>query len=85
MQKYQQYERSSQYLLSKIGQYYRMFASENELDGPQDPKIERTIINFIKEFKEVKEDTKIQLNGMKEKELQENNRLSADQENTNIR
>lgn len=55
------------------------------MDGPQDPKIERTIINFIKEFKEVKEDTKIQLNGMKEKELQENNRLSADQENTNIR
>lgn len=42
----------------------------------------KTIINFIKEFKELKEDRKKQLNELKEKELKESKCLSDAQENT---
>lgn len=52
-----------------------MLANENYLDELQDTECKRTIINFIKEFKDFKEDTKRQLSGIKENKLKENERL----------
>lgn len=34
-----------------------MFSNENYLDEPEDTEYNRTIINLIKKFKEVKKDT----------------------------
>lgn len=44
----------------------------------------RTIINFFKEFKELKKDMKKYLNELKENEFKENKCLSDAPENTNI-
>lgn len=60
-----------------------MFANENYLDGSQHAEFKRAIINFTKEFDEFKQDSKNQLNGIKEKVLEENKHLSGAQENTN--
>lgn len=45
----------------------QMFANETLLDELQDTELKRRFINFIKEFKEIKKDTKKQLNKIKEK------------------
>lgn len=49
-----------------------MFASENDLDEPQDKEFKSTITNSIRGVKEFDEDTKKQLKEIKEKELMEN-------------
>lgn len=51
-----------------------MLANDNYLDGHQDIEFNGTIIIFIKEFKE---DTKEQLNDIKQKEFTDNKRVSA--------
>lgn len=42
-------------------------AGENYLDESHDIEVKRTIMNVIKKFKEFKEDTKKQLNEIKER------------------
>lgn len=49
-----------------------MFASENDLDEPQDKEFKSTITNSIRGVKEFDEDTKKQLKEIKKKELVEN-------------
>jgi hypothetical protein len=39
-----------------------MFSTKNYFDEPQNTTFKRTIINFIKEFKKIKEDTGATLN-----------------------
>lgn len=62
-----------------------MFNNENDLDGLQNMRFKVIIINFIKDFKEVKEDPKKQLSKIKEKEHKENKHMDHTQNNTNIR
>lgn len=56
-----------------------MFANENYPDKPQDTKFKRAIINFIKGFKECKENKRKLFNELKKK----NKDLGDGQENTN--
>jgi hypothetical protein len=70
-QKYKQHERSSQDLLCKTTSLIEMCVNENYLDELQNTKFKRTIINFIKVFKEFK-DTMKQLNEIKKDVLKEN-------------
>lgn len=58
LQKYKQYARISGYLLSKIHHYIEVLAKENCPDEMLDSEFKRTIMNFHKEFKEFKQDTK---------------------------
>ena len=49
-----------------------MFANDNYLEEPQDTEFKGTIISFIREFKDLREDTKKQVNEIKEKAFTEN-------------
>lgn len=63
-----------------------MFSTKNYFDEPQNTTFKRTIINFIKEFREFKEDTKKHLNEIKENILKERKKCQHDaQETTNIK
>ena len=53
-----------------------MFANENCLVELQDTEFKRTIINVIKEFKEVKEDPKKHLHEVKQEEFRANKCLN---------
>lgn len=59
-----------------------VFANGNYLDKAQCTRFKGTIINFIEEFKEFKEDTKKQLNKIKEEKLNENKCPNDTQGNT---
>lgn len=62
-----------------------MFSNNSYLDEPQCTEFKRTTINFIKVFKDFRENTKRLLNKIKEKELKKNKCLSNVQHNINIK
>lgn len=69
-QKCKEDERSRQYLPFKILQNLDLFASENDLDEPQNTEFKRTIKNSIKGFKEkFKKDTKKQDSELKKRNI----------------
>lgn len=62
-----------------------MFTNENNPHECQDTEFKRTIIIFIKECKEFKEDPKKQLSEIKGKQFRENKPLCDAPENTNVK
>ena len=62
-----------------------MFANKNYLDEPQDTEFNRTVINFIKEFKKFKGNTAKQSNEIQKQVLRGNKCVRDVQENTNIK
>lgn len=74
-QGYQQYERSNQYRL-KNWQSYRNVCQWELPRWTPGKVFKRTIINFIKEFEEFKENTKKQFNESKEEEFKANKYLN---------
>jgi hypothetical protein len=68
----------------KLTSLVEMLDSKNYLNELQETEFKRTIIDFIKELMEFKEEAKKKLNEIKEKE-RKNKCLRNAQENTNIR
>lgn len=56
---------SRQYLVSKSTTSAEIFANDNYLEEPQDIELKETMISFIREFKDLRKDTKKQLSEIK--------------------
>lgn len=78
--KYKQWERSSQYPISKIHQSHRIVCQWKLPRWTQDTEFKRTTTNFNKESKEFEEDIKKWFN-----EIKENKHMSDVQENKTIK